>query len=154
MNNYERQGDERMGASHKVRTSRTFRAGPYLNSLFREAERMHEDLRREICARIRQARKKGGFTQQEMADLLGLTLRGYQNYEGARVPWDRIGDIARLTGTTEEWLLRGDPPVVAAGDADRLASLERSVDHLQESVQEILHLVRGGAPVSTGRAKR
>lgn len=34
-------------------------------------------------AQIKQARSDAGLTQQAMADKLGITLRGYQNYEYA-----------------------------------------------------------------------
>lgn len=130
-----------MSSSHIANKPRTFRSGPYLNDLFRRAERMHEDLRREICGRIRKARKAADMTQQEFADLLGLTLRGYQNYENLRVPWDRLGDIARLTGVTEEWLLRGDQPPAARADEERVTRLEERVEDVQQKLVRALEML-------------
>lgn len=89
---------------------------------------MDDRLQRAICARIKQARTTAGLTQQEMADLLDLTLRGYQNYEDDRVPFKRISDIARLTKTDERWLLYG-------GEA-------ASQDDFREALAVVLDLLR------------
>ena len=71
---------------------------------------MEEGRSKEICARIKEARRLAGYTQPEMADLLGLTLRGYQNYESERVPFGRLIEIAKLTNVEEQWLLYGVTP--------------------------------------------
>lgn len=70
---------------------------------------MAELQREEIVARIKQARKESGLTQEELADLLDVIPRTYQNYESTRVPWGFINQIAKATGKTPEWLLHGDP---------------------------------------------
>lgn len=62
----------------------------------------------EICARIKSARKEAGLTQAAMGELLAVELRTYQNYEHDRVPWRHLKKIGKLTGRTQEWLLRGD----------------------------------------------
>lgn len=64
-----------MRSSQTAAAARTFRSGPYLNSLFRSAERMDEQLQAEICGRIREARIEAGFTQEEAADVLSITQR-------------------------------------------------------------------------------
>lgn len=41
----------------------------------------------EFSKRLKELRLSVGCTQQEMADILGITVRGYRNYElGAREP--------------------------------------------------------------------
>lgn len=93
-------------------------------------------LERQICQRIKQARKGAGLTQQEMADLLDLTLRGYQNYEKARAPFRRLDDIARLTGVSQEWLLHGEPKAQPQGDLQ--AELSANVAELTTAMAEAL----------------
>lgn len=102
---------------------------------------MDAHLQRQICARIKLARKEAGFTQQEMADLLAMTLRGYQNYESDRPPWRELDKIAELTNVTQVWLLRGDlpgengasPPTYEAV-LERLGQIEESVESLRQVV--------------------
>lgn len=97
---------------------------------------MDVQLQREICARIKEARNRAGLTQQEMADLLDLTLRGYQNYEVERVPFRRLGEIARLTGVEESWLLYGGG---ARAQGEMVEAVATMIDLLRSIDQ---HLVR------------
>ena len=104
---------------------------------------MDAHLQAEICARIKQARTEAGYTQQEMADLLGMTMRGYQNYESVRVPFPQLGKIAELTGVTQMWLLRGDLVAEPASPSEifrRLDHLEASVESLRQTVLAALKL--------------
>lgn len=60
---------------------------------------------------LKKARMDAGFTQQEMADRLGITLRYYQKIErGERTGdfeiWDNLED---LTGIHQRILRRIDP---------------------------------------------
>lgn len=127
----------------KVRSERTFRSAPYLEGLF-GGTRVDAYLQAEICARIKHARKEAGFTQEDMAALLNLTTRAYQNYERVRVPFRRMGDIARLTGKTEAWLLHGDPAEPAEGDMAQVRELlEAQQRTLDELVEAVAHLRRG-----------
>lgn len=100
---------------------------------------MDAKLQADICARIKLARTEAGYTQAEMADLLGMTLRGYQNYESNRVPFRWLDKIAELTGKTAEWLLRGDPePVLPAGyDPREQEAIIGRLDALQDSVDRL-----------------
>jgi transcriptional regulator with XRE-family HTH domain len=103
---------------------------------------MDAHLQRQICARIKLARVEAGYTQDEMASLLNMTMRGYQNYESNRVPFKHLEKIAELTNVTQMWLLRGDLPGAGAmppsnGDAavlERLDGLERSVESLRQAI--------------------
>lgn len=84
---------------------------------------------REICARIKQARIEAGLTQDEFADLLKVEKRTVQNYEADRVPWRYLKEIAKITGRTQEWLLRGD--VIDATQMDRI---EQKLDLILDSL--------------------
>jgi transcriptional regulator with XRE-family HTH domain len=94
-------------------------------------------LQRQICERIKQARKGAGFTQEEMASLLGITQRGYQNYESERVPFRRLGEIARLTDVEQEWLLRGEQ-AETPGQAGLLRDVASGVEALERSSRDVL----------------
>jgi len=102
---------------------------------------MAELQRTEIAARIKQARIEAGFTQPEMADLLTVAARTYQNYESDRVPWSLLGLISEATSRSMAWLLHGeDPP---AGDMpaliNRLDDLELTV---AAKLDELLDIAR------------
>lgn len=149
-----------MRASQTLNGSRTFRSGPYLDALFRKAERMDERLQAEICARIQQARIEAGFTQQEAADTLGLTLRGYQNYESVRVPFRRLGDIASTFGVSEPWLLRGQSAAEVALPElleRRLRAIEEQVaslatrEDLRRGLEALRKAIQSQATAGTGR---
>lgn len=61
--------------------------------------------------RLRQARLDAGFTQQRMADLLGISLNGYQKYEQGETqpPLDTLVRLSRILGVTTDHLLCNDP---------------------------------------------
>lgn len=51
--------------------------------------------------KLKKARKDAGLTQQQMADMLGISLRYYQNIEtgdrtGDFVLWDALEDITGI----------------------------------------------------------
>ena len=51
--------------------------------------------------KLKKARKDAGLTQQQMADMLGISLRYYQNIEtgdrtGDFVLWDTLEDITGI----------------------------------------------------------
>ena len=84
---------------------------------------------REICARIREAREQAGLRLRDMAELLGVELRSYVNYEYVpgsrktpRVPWTHLKTIAKATNKPMEWFLHGQD---AQDVLDTLARLER-----------------------------
>lgn len=92
-----------------------------------------------ICARIQEARTIAGLTQAELGDALTpavhwRTIQTWESVKAPRVPWDRLDEIARVTGRSKEWLLHGDE-VPAPRDIgarldelfDLLASVHRQV---------------------------
>lgn len=126
-----------------VRKERTFRSGPYLDKLFKAGGRVDAYLEKQICARIKQARKAAGFTQEDMASLLNVTTRAYQNYEKDRAPFRRLGEFARLTNVKQEWLLRGDDQEPAGSPllsdvAQGVAQIERSSEDVLKVLDECL----------------
>lgn len=70
---------------------------------------MNDELRykRAVCERIRRARVKAGLTQEQMAVLLGVQHRTYQNYEYDRIPWEKLDTIAAETGVEKDWIVTG-----------------------------------------------
>ena len=79
----------------------------------------------EIGGRIAIARRETGLTQEEAADLVGVSTRSWQGYElGEVVPYRHIDRISTVLNRTIAWLLHGDKGV---GPEDRLARIERQV---------------------------
>lgn len=101
---------------------------------------MAELQREEITARIKQARKEAGLSQPEMAELIEVADRTYQNYEATRVPWGLIGKIAEVTGRDSKWLLHGDNPVASEPTADLIGALEArdsQLDRIESKLDEL-----------------
>lgn len=128
-------------AATNVRSERKFQSGPYLATLFGAEAPVDAYLEQQICARIKQARVEAGFTQEDMAALLNVTTRAWQNYEHIRVPFRRLAEIAKLSGVTQEWLLHGDAPE-SQTLADRLRELEATVAESVALMREALELLR------------
>lgn len=105
-----------------------------------------------ICQRIGHAREEAGLTQPELAELLHpsvhwRTVQTWESVKQPRVPWDRLDEIARVTGKTKEWLLHGDTDVEAHAGFDRvlarLGSVEALVEANRASLVELLEILRG-----------
>src|SRR5205085_2098469 len=99
-------------------------------------ERLMAELDKEaICKRIYRIWKESGLTETEFGELLDppVSYRAIQTYKKNRVPYDQLGQIAAIGGTTKEWLLHGDPvPSQVEAQADRLAdAIEQLVQVLQ-----------------------
>ena len=62
--------------------------------------------------RLRQARIDAKLTQQRMADLLGISLNGYQKYEQGETqpPLDTLVKLSRILKVTTDYLLCNDRP--------------------------------------------
>ena len=57
--------------------------------------------------RLKELRKGKGLTQQNMADMMGLTMRNYQRYEYGmiNVPATTLNFFADFFGVTTDYLL-------------------------------------------------
>ena len=100
--------------------------------------------RASICARIQEARERAGLTQPELAEALDppvhwRTVQTWESVKDPRVPWDRLDEIARITGVTKEWLLHGDAAVSA--DPDRLQLLLEEVAAVRQELATVRGLV-------------
>lgn len=120
-----------MSSATKTRKVRTFSSATYLTKLMAELDRAS------ICGRIAQAREEAGLTQPELGEVLGVHWRTIQTWESIktpRVPWDRLDEIARTTGTTKDWLLHGrEPEVAPLEDPAVVARLDR-IERLLEAL--------------------
>ncbi len=60
--------------------------------------------------RLNRARKEKGFTAQQMADMLDITISAYRFYENgkARPTLDKLVQIADILGVTTDYLLCRD----------------------------------------------
>ena len=90
-----------------------------------------------VGARIAQARRDSGKTQDELADLIGVGMRQVQYYEaGDSNPYRTLRTIAEVTGRSVGWLLHGDAPTELA--AEELAARLEGVEAAQARVEEVL----------------
>jgi transcriptional regulator with XRE-family HTH domain len=83
-----------------------------------------------IGRRLAQARKEAGFTQEQLAELVGVTPRSIQGYEAGKVvPYRHLKRLEEVTGKPPSWLLRNEkePGVLSAEVAERLVSLVERV---------------------------
>jgi len=100
--------------------------------------------------RIKQARTEAGFTQDELADLIGVGMRQVQYYEADESdPYRKLAKIAEATGKPIAWLLRGDPerePVTA----EELAGLRSDLADVKAIAERVEGLLRRAEPRGGG----
>jgi transcriptional regulator with XRE-family HTH domain len=107
--------------------------------------------RASICARIAQARTAAGLSQPELGEALEppahwRTVQTWESVKNPRVPWRRLDEISRITGTTKEWLLHGEA-TPATTDEDRLREVIREeVAGALADVEALLQRLLGQAP--------
>jgi XRE family transcriptional regulator, regulator of sulfur utilization len=72
---------------------------------------MEQVQRQIICRKIRQLRKKAGYTQQEIAALLNISQNTYSDIETGKrkIDIERIYSIAKVYGVTVDSLLPPPP---------------------------------------------
>lgn len=120
----------------------TFRGGEYVAALMAELSRAA------IAQRIATARKRAGLNQHELADLMHVHYRTVQDWESVKkeaTPWDRLDELAAVTGISRNWLLHGEDEAGvpdAESLARRLAELEGLVEKTREDVGQALGLLR------------
>lgn len=103
--------------------------------------------------RFKEIRKARKLTQQQVANLLDIPIRTYQNYErGVNDPdTDIICKLADYYGVTTDYLIGYSTIAVASTDSflspdeERLLAAYRSLsDELQESVLTVIAALAGG----------
>lgn len=104
-----------------------------------------------IKANIRKSRKRKGFTQEEIANKLGMSLTAYRDLEkgATNIINSNIEKIAELTDTTTEEIVLGYTPEQAEGKLEdiqneygskvdslltRIKDLERIIVSLEETI--------------------
>lgn len=86
----------------------------------------------DIGARIAAARREAGLTQEELADLVGVSTRSQQGYEsGDVVPYRHMGKIADITKRPVSWFLHGDAAADEPTNAERLARIEAQLAEIR-----------------------
>lgn len=85
------------------------RLGAYIQTCMQDPER--QELRKERGLRIKQARRRKGITQEQLAELVGLESGfSVSRYECGRSAPDShiLGEIARHLEVSADWLLTGE----------------------------------------------
>lgn len=97
---------------------------------------------REICARIREARLEQGFSQRDMAEYLGVTVRAYRNYESSRVPFDKLAALELILRKPERWFLYGDDPI----ESEEYQRLQQQLSDVKQQLETVLGLLANLPP--------
>jgi transcriptional regulator with XRE-family HTH domain len=85
----------------------------------------------EIGRRVREARKKAGLTQEQLAAMCSFSKRSLQDYEaGVTEPYKHLREIAQATDRPLHWLLTGEEPQLDEEVADRLDRIEQVLEVL------------------------
>ena len=104
----------------------------------------------EVGARIADARKHAGLTQQSLAAQLGVTRRSIQAYEGgALIPYKRLERLAELLDCSASWLLAGE----SSDDATAQPLLDLRAE-LREALHEELIAVFAELGASSEQLRR
>jgi transcriptional regulator with XRE-family HTH domain len=99
-----------------------------------------------IGRRLAQARKEAGLTQEQIADLVGVTPRSIQGYEAGKVvPYRHLKRLEEITGKPSSWFLRNEtePATLSAEFADRLVALVERVAAEAERLADAAARIEG-----------
>jgi transcriptional regulator with XRE-family HTH domain len=100
-----------------------------------------------LGARITQARKERGLTQQQLAEQLGIVQQTYAHYEAGdvRFPASTLPILGQILGLTPEELLGQEQPKAKRGPTPKL---QQQIDRIrelpkakQQAVIEVLDMV-------------
>lgn len=90
---------------------------------------------REIGARLALARKEAGLTQEQVAELSGVSKRSLQDYEaGVTIPYRHFRELASIYQRDVEWVLHG----TEAAPVDLLGEVSASVAMIEEGMADAL----------------
>jgi transcriptional regulator with XRE-family HTH domain len=100
----------------------------------------------EIGKRIAEARHEaGGMTQQELGELVGVSVRSIAAWElGDVIPYRHLKELERATGVDAAWLLHGE---------ESTDLRDRQLEEISRKLDEILRRLDGGeaSPSMRGR---
>jgi transcriptional regulator with XRE-family HTH domain len=119
---------------------------------FRTFLLMQQFAAQEIGARIRQARKERGLTQDQLADLVtGFSKRSLQDYEsGKTIPYAHLTELGVILRRTTEWFLYGDEPEEEPPSYEQLRKIVR--DEFRAVLESLGRIERAtGADESDGQ---
>lgn len=94
-----------------------------------------------VGARIAQARREAGLTQDELSDLIGVGMRQIQYYEsGDSNPYRTLRRISEATGKDIGWLLHGESVSESIADevVPRLEAVEEAQARIESALRELL----------------
>ncbi len=99
--------------------------------------RQRSDKAIEIGRRIAEARREaGGMTQEELGELVGVSVRSIAAWElGDVIPYRHLKELEKATGTDAAWLLHG---------AESTDVRDRQLDEINRKLDEILRRLDGG----------
>ena len=103
---------------------------------------------KEIGARIALARKEaGGLTQEQLGDLINVTMRSVQNYEsGGTIPWKHFQALSRVLDKPVEWFIHGereDPDATAEARHDELLAQLRELHSRLDKLEALVSIETG-----------
>ena len=92
--------------------------------------------------RIKELRESRHLTQEAMADALGVTLRGYQEWEaGGGIKWDNVKKLAKFHTVDADYLMNGPradtPDPFGQNGSDRLDRMDERIDRLAELIEQL-----------------
>lgn len=106
-----------------------------------------------LGARLLHLRQASGLTQQQMADLLGLTREAYKGYEkGSREPeLSILGRMAKVFNRTTDWLLGIDTRPTTSEPHSEIAEVLRREGWPDERIGLVLRLIQAAEEDATNR---
>lgn len=113
-----------------------------------------------VRARLKEARKQAGFTQEQIAEILHVHKGTVENDEGRGVAknatWGRLNQYAGLYNRPVEWLLWGDDVIVHdRASSEQLEALVGRLEAFAEKLAPLEAALGDGQPARPrGRAPR
>lgn len=103
---------------------------PTIPGIFPTMAIKHEAFFKEMGARIAQARKERGLTQQQLADALGVSQQTLAHYEVGRVGVGAamLPRLAELLDLSFDEILTGQPTVRIPGKRGPASRIEQQLD--------------------------
>lgn len=101
---------------------------------------------KEVGHRIARFRKEQGFTQQQLADAVGVKQYAIARFEGGlcRVPVGLLSELARILGVTVDDILGASPAKLKPGPASKLQKQIEKISSLpkeqQKSILQVLDM--------------
>jgi transcriptional regulator with XRE-family HTH domain len=134
---------DEMKAQVKHRTRTAKEPAATFDRNFRTFLLMQQFAAEEIGARIAEARKLRGLTQEELAEMASFSKRSLQDYEtGVTIPYRHVRELSRLLRKPEEWFLYGDQENDEAPLAELLENLGDVAGLLRSTAEELREELR------------